>query len=204
MQITSGVLRVRYHLYNKIIKLKETITSIESELDKTNEDSEKYSKLSNCLKYSNENLRKQMRLYNFMSEKENCRFINLKKVVSYIVVLETVSIVDIVESLCYVFNKNYEFFIDDSNLQYFVENHPKIPKEKIQKEFYKNQIAYKKLREYITEDNKITQMKEPSFEEIIKFKDVGFTNRAIAILMDTALRNYEYTLIYELKKELKS
>lgn len=203
MQITSGVLRVRYHLYNKIIKLEETIASIEKDLENMNENSEKYSESAKCLKYSNENLRKQLRLYDFLSENDDSRFINLKKITGYIVALEDASIVDIVECLCYVFNKNYDFFTDNLNIQYFVESHPKIPAEKCEKEFYESQSAYEILREYITEDNKVTQMKELSDEEFQKFKNVGFCKKATGVLMDTALRNYEYAMIYELKRELK-
>lgn len=203
MEITSGVLRIRFHLYDKIIKLEEKIVNIEKTLEDINENTKKYSDLIKELKASNENLRKQIKLYNFLGETNDLKFINLKKVVGYIVALDSASIVDIVECLCYVFNKNYKFFIDDSNIQYFIESHPKVPLEKIEKEFYENQRAYKILREYITEENKVTQMKETSAEEFEKFKNVGFTKKAIGVLMDTALRNYEYAMIHQLKRELK-
>lgn len=203
MEITSGVLRIRFHLYDKIIKLEDKIVNYEKKLENTNEHSEEYIDLTKRLNVSNENLRKQLKLYNFLGETNDLKFINLKKVVGYIVALEDASIVDIVECLCYVFNKNYQFFTDDSNIQYFIESHPKVPVEKSEKEFYGNQRAYKILREYITEENKVTQMKETSAEEFEKFKNVGFTKKAIGVLMDTALRNYEYAMIYQLKRELK-
>lgn len=203
MEITSGVLRVRFHLYDKIIKLEDKIVNYEKKLENTNENSEEYIDLTKRLNVSNENLRKQVKLYNFLGENKDLKFINLKKVVGHIVALEAASIVDIVECLCYVFNKNYQFFTDDSNVQYFIESNSKVPVEKSEKQFYENQRTYKILREYITEDNKVTQMKETSAEEFEKFKNVGFTKKAIGVLMDTALRNYEYAMIYQLKRELK-
>ena len=98
--------------------------------------------------------------------------------------------------MCFMFNKNYEYYTNEENLKEYVETRIDMPKDLSTKNFYYNQQVHKILREYITEDNKITKMKELTFEELQKFKNVGFSNRAAAILIDTALRNYEYELIY--------
>lgn len=196
MNLTSGIIRTRYYLFNELNKLEEKIINLEKDLIEMNKNSEKYKKMSKYLEHLEENFRKEIYLYKFLSENSELKMIYIKKVISYLIDLEGISIVDLIECMCFMFNKNYEYYTNEENLKEYVETRIDMPKDLSTKNFYYNQQVHKILREYITEDNKITKMKELTFEELQKFKNVGFSNRAAAILIDTALRNYEYELIY--------
>ena len=181
------------------MKLEEIIIDEKNKLEIINNSSNEYLKLSKRITYLEEDLRKYIRLFKFLSETEKYKFINLRKFSSYIILLEEASITDKIECLCYLYNKNYKYYINDDNLKDYIECRPQMSEELCALNFYKLQNAYKNLREYITEDNEVTKMKECTFEEYKKFKDAGFNNRAVDVLVDAALRNYEYEKIYSLK-----
>ena len=199
MQTFNCILRIRYYLYIEMMKLEQIILGEESNIQEMNDSSKEYYKISKRIMFLQEDLRKYTRLFKFLSQQEETQVINLRKLSSYLIKLEGASLQDKIECLCYLYNKNYTYYTNDENLKGYIEDRPDIPEKICIENFYKNQNACIILREYITEDNKVTKMKECTFEEYQKFKDVGFNNKAVDVLVDAALRNYEYEKIYSLK-----
>ena len=103
------------------------------------------------------------------------------------------------ECVCYIFNVNKEFFCNNSNFEIYFKHSKFETLKRATLEFNRLALYYDKLGRIINSRNRINPIDKLENEDIY-FRIINFPEYASGQIIDTALRNYQLNVIYNLRK----
>lgn len=95
------------------------------------------------------------------------------------------------ECICFLFNINYNFFINDNNLKIFYENQSRFDNLKDAKNNFKYvQSLYSNLKILFLNNNRVNGIKQPNDEMYPAFSRINMPECIADMIIDTSMRNY--------------
>jgi hypothetical protein len=189
----NGIIELKKILANYVDTNLKKIDELQEQINNTSPSNKlKYQKLNYQLNSIKIDLTEYKKLLNYLENSTNSK-INIIRY-SDIIMNAKMNPGYKLKCLCYLFNNNYKYYMNDDNINNEYED---------EKDFLETRNFYIQLRKIINDKdwvNKAKELDNKIFETLI---DIGYGEKSAALIFDTALREYEYSIIYEKEENHK-